>query len=76
MEMIAAMMVAMIAVMMKTRYLCGEMQLQASLKANAPQLTVPNAAKAGTTAILMPPQNTVARMTPSSCTQISAAKAS
>jgi len=53
--------------------LCGEKQLQASLKANAPHLNVQNAAWVGTKAILMP-QNTAAKTIKSTSTPISVAK--
>jgi len=53
--------------------LCGEKQLQASLKANAPHLNVQNAAWVGTKAILMP-QNTAAKTIKSTSTPISAAR--
>jgi len=52
---------------MKTMYLCGEMQPLASLQASVTRLTVPNAVKAGMTAILMP-KNIVAKTRPSSST--------
>merc|ERR1711874_465317 len=52
---------------MKTMYLYGEMQPLASLQASVTRLTVPNAVKAGMTAILMP-KNIVAKTRPSSST--------
>ena len=53
--------------------LCGEKQLKASLKANAPHQNVQNAAWVGTKAILMP-KNTAARTIKSTSTPISVAK--
>ena len=60
---------------MKTMYLCGDKQLLASIQASVTPLAVPNAVKAGMTAILMP-KNIVAKTRPSSSTEISATRRS